>query len=131
MPSRLRIARAIGKHEGEVAVRLVSQVKRREVHDEQGRPPPFASDGLPHYREALVEVYGEVPPYRGRGRPPTVKRPPQELRYGQIVKHRRGGRVVWVEERIVFGGTGGGASCTRGEGEHLPCGAGQLHSSAP
>ena len=103
MPSRLRIARAIGKHEEEVAVELVSQVERREVHDEEGRPPPFSSDGLPHYRKALVEVYGKVPPYQGRGRPPTVKRPPRELRYGQIVKHRRGGRVVWMEERVVFG----------------------------
>lgn len=103
MPSRLRIARAIGKHEEGVAVELVSQVKGREVHDEQGQPPPFSSDGLPHYRKALVEVYGEVPPYQGRGRSPTVKRPPKGLRYGQVVKHRRGGRVVWVEERIVFG----------------------------
>lgn len=103
MSSRLRIARAIGKREEEVAVDLMSQVKRREVHDEQGRPPPFASDGLPHYREALVEVYGKVPPYQGRGRPPTVKRPPEELRYGQIVKQRRGGRIAEIEERIVFG----------------------------
>lgn len=103
MPSRLRIARAIGKHEEEVAVQLVSQVKRRGVCDEQGRPPPFASDGLPHYRKALVEVYGKVPPYRGRGRPPTVKRPPKELRYGQIVKHRRGGQIAEIAERIVFG----------------------------
>jgi hypothetical protein len=103
MPSRLRIARAIGKHEEGVAVELVAQVKRREVHDEQGEPPPFASDGLPHYRQALVEVYGEVPSYGGRGRPPSGKRPPKGLRYGQIVKQRRGGRVVGVEERIVCG----------------------------
>jgi len=106
MPSRLRIARAIGKHKEEVAVELVDAVKRREICDEQGRPPPFASDGLPHYRKALVEVYGEVPSYQGRGRPPTVKRPPKELRYGQIVKRRQGGRIVGIEERIVFGEPG-------------------------
>jgi len=84
-------------------VELVSQVERREVHDEQGQPLPFSSDGLPHYQKALVEVYGKVSPYQKRARPPTVKRPPKELRYRQIVKHRQGGRVVWIEERIVFG----------------------------
>lgn len=103
MPARLRIARAIGKREEAVAYELVSQVKQREVHDAHGRPPPFASDGLPHYRQALIEVYGEVPPYPGRGRPPTKKRPTEELRYGQLVKRRRSGRLVEIEERIVFG----------------------------
>ncbi len=50
-----------------------------------------------------MEVFGEVPPYPGRGRPPTKKRPTPQLRYGQVVKQREGGRLVAVTQRIVFG----------------------------
>lgn len=66
--------------------------------------PALTSDQLPGYEEAVVEVFGAVPPYRGRGRPPTKKRPTPKLRYGQVVKYRERGRVVAVSERIVFGG---------------------------
>jgi hypothetical protein len=61
------------------------------------------SDQLPGYEEAIVEVFGEVPPYRGRGRPPTKKRVTPQLRYGQVVKRRERGRVVTISERLVFG----------------------------
>jgi len=65
--------------------------------------PALSSDQLPGYEGAIVEVFGAVPPYRGRGRPPTKKCPTSQLRYGQVVKQREGGRVVAVTERIVFG----------------------------
>lgn len=50
-----------------------------------------------------MEVFGEVPAYCGRGRPPRKKRPTSELFYGQVVKQRERGKVVAVTERIVFG----------------------------
>lgn len=77
---------------------LLKQVARRVKGE-----PALSSDQLPGYEEAVVEVFGAVPPYRGRGRPPTKKGPTSRLHYAQVVKHRERGRVVAVSERIVFG----------------------------
>jgi len=43
-----------GKREEKVVEELVREVKNRGVRDEKGRIPPFSSDGLPHYREAML-----------------------------------------------------------------------------
>src|SRR5512142_3227831 len=71
--TRLRVGREIGQNETEAAKALWEQVKQRTAH--QDSPPPFVSDGWGGHREALLEVYGQVPPYQGRGRPPTRKQP--------------------------------------------------------
>lgn len=96
--SKLRVARAVGKRDQELLEGLLEQVSQRveEV-------PALTSDQLPGYEEAVVGVFGEVPPYCGRGRPPTKKHPISQLRYGQVVKQRERGRVVAVSERIIFG----------------------------
>jgi transposase-like protein/IS1 family transposase len=96
--SKLRVARAVGKRDQTLLERLLRQVQERVVGREA-----LASDQLPGYEEAIVEIFGKVPSYRGRGRPPTKKRPPVKLRYGQVVKEREKGRVVAVRECIVFG----------------------------
>jgi len=51
----------------------------------------------------MVEVYGLVPEYQGKGRPPTRKRPLPGWRYLQMVKQRENGRVVGIKLRVVFG----------------------------
>jgi IS1 family transposase len=69
--------------------------------------PFFTSDDLPHYADALLEVYGVVhtPPRRfPRGRPPSPRLiPPPDLVYAVVVKEREGGQVVRVTTRIVYG----------------------------
>lgn len=70
--------------------------------------PFFTSDELRHYERALLETYGivqEAPRQTGkRGRPHKAKLiPPPELRYAQVVKHRKKGRVVSIETAIIFG----------------------------
>jgi hypothetical protein len=68
------------------------------------RPPALASDGWGGVREALVEVYGHVPPKKpGPGRPPTRKQPGGQWQYLQMVKQRERGRVVGVEARVIYG----------------------------
>ncbi|MDP6494816.1 MAG: transposase [Dehalococcoidia bacterium] len=99
--SKLRVARAVGKRDQRLLAKLLQQVARRV----EGRPR-FSSDQLPGYEEAIVDVFGVVPPYGGRGRPPTKKRPSPGLDYGQVVKERVRGRVVAVTTRIVFGDDG-------------------------
>lgn len=62
------------------------------------------SDGWGGHREALVEVYGRVPDYRGRGRPPTLKRPQAGWHYTQMVKQRDAkGRLLGVHVRVIYG----------------------------
>jgi IS1 family transposase len=69
--------------------------------------PFFTSDDLPHYADALLEVYGEdyTPQRQGtRGRVPLPrKQPPPDLCYAVVVKERERQRVVKVTTRLVYG----------------------------
>jgi hypothetical protein len=99
--TRLRVARGIGKTETAASVEVFETLKARG-HPE--RPPALISDGHGGIGEALVAAYGEVPAYRGRGRPPTVKRAGDGWRYLQAVKRRdERGRVVGAEVKAVYG----------------------------
>lgn len=100
MDTRLRVARGIGKSETQAAVEVFQTLKRRGHPD---APPPTVSDGAGGIREAMVEVYGKVPEYCGRGRPPTKKRPQSGWKYLQVVKKRKNGRVVGTRLRVVYG----------------------------
>ena len=99
--SRLRAARGIAKSETEAAIEAFEQLKERGGH--RHSPPPLVSDGWGGYDEAMVEVWGEVPEYRGRGRPPTKKRPGADWQYLQMVKQRENGRVVGMKAKTIYG----------------------------
>ena len=62
--TRLRAARGIAKSETEAAVEAFKQLKSR---GHRHSPPPMVSDGWGGYDEAMVEVWGKVPEYKGRG----------------------------------------------------------------
>ena len=100
MDSRLRVGRAIGKTEEQVAHDLMAQLKNRGHPD---HPPAMATDGKGDYRIALVDTWGQVPPYQGRGRPPTLKQPLSDWQYVQVVKEREGNRVTGVQIKVVYG----------------------------
>ena len=100
MDTRLRVGRAIGKTEAAVAHALMAQLKERG-HPEQ--PPAMATDGKGDYRTALVETWGAVPPYQGRGRPPTQKQPQPDWQYVQVIKERSGSRLTAVHITVVYG----------------------------
>jgi hypothetical protein len=96
------VARALGKREQALLERVLSQVAQR-VSGALDQPPALSSDQLPGYEAAIVEVFGKVPPYQGRGRPPQQKQPTPQLCYGQVVKHREAGRVVAVTQQAILG----------------------------
>lgn len=102
--SKLLLALVVGKRTKANAYRLVEKIHRGS----DGAIPLFTSDELRHYRDALLRVYGireEVskgPRRRGRPRKPKL-RPPPELRYAQVVKHRRKGRVISITTKVIFG----------------------------
>ena len=100
--TRLRVGRGLGATETEGAIQLWQQVKQRRAH--QHCPPPTLSDGWGGHREALLEVYGQVPPYKGRGRRPTCKAPSPDWHYTQMVKQRDAkGNYCGVKIRVVYG----------------------------
>lgn len=98
--TRLRVARGIAKTETEASVEVFETLKERG-HPQA--PPPTVSDGWGGIREAMVEVYGQVPAYSGRGRPPTKKQPQPDWQYLQVVKVRHNGRVTGTELRVIYG----------------------------
>jgi hypothetical protein len=100
MDTRLRVARGIAKTETEASIEVFRTLKRRGHPD---APPPTVSDGWGGIDDAMVEVYGKVPAYKGIGRPPTRKRPQPGWQYVQMVKQRENGRVVGIKVRVVFG----------------------------
>jgi hypothetical protein len=100
--TRLRAGRGLGHNETEAAIDLWTCVQRRQAHHDS--PPPLVSDGWGGHREARVAVYGHVPPYRGRGRPPTRKQPDATWQSTQMVKpHDAQGHFIGVDIRMVYG----------------------------
>ena len=100
--TRLRVGRGIGQTETQAAMALWTQVKQRHAH--RHRPPPVLSDGWGGHREALIAVYGQVPPYTGRGRPPTRKQPGADWHYTQMVKQRDAtGNLIGIDLRVIYG----------------------------
>ena len=103
--TRLRVARGIGKTETDASIEAFETLQQRGYPDV---PPPLVSDGWGGIREALVETYGKVPEYGGRGRPPTRKRPQPGWKYLQVIKQPRktGGaprlKVVFGDEETVL-----------------------------
>ena len=81
---------------------LWQQIKEREAHRDM--PPPVLSDGWGGQREALLAVYGQVPPYTGRGRRPTRKQPGAHWHYAQMVKRRDAtGNLTGIDLRVIYG----------------------------
>ncbi len=93
----------VGKRTLANARKLVFRLKSAT----DGAIPFFTSDELPHYADALLDVYGvwQTPPRRfPRGRPPAPRKcPPPELCYAFVVKERERGHVIQVTTRIVYG----------------------------
>lgn len=66
-------------------------------------PPAIATDGNGSYRQAMVQTWGQVPQYSGRGRPPSRQQAQADWQYLQVVKHRQGQRVTKVSIQVVYG----------------------------
>ena len=99
--TRLRVAQGIAKTETEASRIVFETLKQHRGHPD--KPPPTVSDGWGGIREAMVEVYGQVPLYSGFGRPPTKKQPGDDWQYLQVVKQRENGRVIGTELRVIYG----------------------------
>jgi hypothetical protein len=99
--SRLRVARSIEKNETLASKEVFRTLQRRGHPD---GPPPTISDGWGGIDEAMLEIYGMVPEYGGRGRPPTRQKPGSDWQYLQMVKQRdEHGRFQGTKMQVIFG----------------------------
>jgi len=101
--TKLIIYAVIGKRTEQQAKSFVLELSGKL----SGPPPLFTSDELPHYKTALAECYSSsnpIPPTGKPGRPKkAIVQIDPKLQYGTVHKTRDKGRVVKVEQRIVFG----------------------------
>ena len=100
MDNKLRVGRVIAKTEEEGAITLMEQIKR---HAPDEGPPALATDGKGAYREAMLKVWGKMPSYHGRGRPPTSLKPEEDWCHLQIIKERRGSKLISVKAKAIYG----------------------------
>ena len=101
--SRLIVAFTIGPRKQYVAdelVKLTDDCLSENI-------PVFVTDGLDFYKVALLNQYGvqiEYPKTGKRGRPRNPKIvPSDDLKYAQVVKKRKGGKLKGVEKKVIFG----------------------------
>ena len=93
----------IGPRKQYVANKLVELVKKYLSE----KIPVFVTDGLDFYKGAILNAYGVVKEFprtgkRGRPKKPRVI-PPEDLKYAQVVKTRKGGMLEKVEKKVIFG----------------------------
>jgi hypothetical protein len=100
MESRLRVGHAIGKTEEEIAPNLMKQVK---MHAPDDGPPAMSSDGKGAYPKAMVETWGKVPEYSGRGTPPTLPKPGKDWQFLQVIKKRKGRKLESIRIKVIYG----------------------------
>ena len=79
---------------------MMSQFKD---HGNSIEPPAISSDGNDSYPEAMLETWGKLPEYSGRGRPPIRKQPQPGWKCLQVTKHRSSGRLIGITYRVVYG----------------------------
>ena len=101
--SRLIVAFTIGPRKQHVANELVKLTADRLSEN----LPVYVTDGLDFYKVALLNQYGvqiEYPKTGKRGRPKKPKIvPSDDLKYAQIVKKRKGGKLQKIVKKIIFG----------------------------
>src|SRR5437763_9640559 len=66
-------------------------------------PPAFSTDGKGAYRQAMLKVWGKVPEYSGRGRPPTQPQSGEDWKYLQIIKKHEGSKLVDIIPKVIYG----------------------------
>ena len=103
--SRLLLSIVVGPRMQESADELIKGID--SCLDKNNELPLFVSDGNNQYRVALFNLYNEtVTPHKTgmRGRPKKpYKIPRTDLRYAQVIKERKGGKLVKVHKQVIFG----------------------------
>jgi hypothetical protein len=69
--------------------------------------PLFVSDELPHYKDAILNYFGQKEELKKTGKRGRPRKPKKiidtEIDYAIVHKTRENGKVIKVEKRVVFG----------------------------
>ncbi len=101
-PTRLRVCRSIEKLEAQASLNAMRLLQERCSNTS---PPPMSSDGGSGCQEAMLEVYGQVPPPKGRGRRPKNKAAGADWKHLKIIKNpiSETGQRAKPIRKVVFG----------------------------
>ncbi len=96
----MRVSQGLAKTETE-ATEIALKAMRVQG---QTNLAPLISDGWGGIKEAILSVYGEIPIYKGRGRPPTKPQALSDWQYLQMVKKRNNkGHLLAIKPKAIFG----------------------------
>jgi len=100
--TRLRVCRSIEKLEAQASLNAMRLLQERCVNTS---PPPMSSDGGNGCEEAMLAVFGQVPPPKGRGRRPKNKAPGIDWKHLKIIKNHisETGQRAKPVRKVVFG----------------------------
>jgi hypothetical protein len=73
------------------------------MHAPDEGPPAISSDGKGAYPKAMLETWGKVPEYGGRGTPPKLPKPGKDWQCLQVIKKRKGRKLESVRIKIIYG----------------------------
>lgn len=98
--TRLRVSRAIEKLEVQATEQALGLLQRRSS---KTMPPPLASDGGSGCEDAMLEVYGQIPPYSGRRRRPKRKVAAAGWKYLKVIKYPTSNQRTKPIRKVIFG----------------------------
>jgi len=98
--TRLRVGRAIGKTEEQVARNLMVQLKDRGIRMRHRR---WRRMGKASITKRWSRPGARYPNTVAWGRPPTVKRPQPKWQYLQVVKTHSGSRLIGITIKVIDG----------------------------
>lgn len=98
--TRLRVCRAIEKLESQATEQVMRLLQKRCGHP---TPPPLASDGGSGCEDAMLEVYGQVPPYNGKRRRPKRKVAAADWMHLRLIKYLTSKPRKKIKRKVVFG----------------------------
>lgn len=99
--TRLRVCRAFAKSELEATVQVFEQVAERH---KMGAPPPTVSDGHNGCGAAMIDVFGQVPDYKGVGPRPKHKAAQDGWQCLKMVKNQSEDRSTAHSPKVVVFG---------------------------
>ncbi len=99
--TRLRVASSFNKNEQDATIEALHVLEQRNG---MRSPPPLASDGHNGCGEAMKEIWGKVPQYKGIGPYPKHKAAGQDWQHLKTIKNRGQKEIsVFCEKQVVYG----------------------------
>jgi IS1 family transposase len=98
----------LSAHVGDMTQKAANEVVKETCERiNENNLPTFVTDGRSFYKQALLDRYSyfeEFPRTGKRGRPRKPKQVPlKKLKYAQLVKEQKGGKLNTIKKRVIFG----------------------------